>query len=106
MGKAKSCPKGTEITTAEECSEALKYASDLGIVFPPFSWTKVTVGSWAALPYQCSYRAGGDNTFFFNRKYVKDPKLFLSGMNRMICTNGNYAIYSFIRRVSSVLSLL
>ena len=92
MGKGKSCPKGTEIRTEEECSDALKYASDLEIVFPPFSWTKVTVGSWAALPYQCSYRAGGDNTFFFNKKYVKNPKLFLSGMNRMICTNGKYAM--------------
>ena len=85
LDKAKLCPKGTEITSEKECNEALKYASDLEIIFPPFSWTKVSIGSWGQLPYQCSYRAGGDNTFFFNRKKVKNAKLFLSGMHKMIC---------------------
>ena len=91
MDRSKPCPKGTEITTEKECSEALKYASDLGITFPPFSWTKVSVGSWSTLPYQCSYRAGSDNVFFFNKKKVKNAKLFLSGMHKMICKTGKYA---------------
>ena len=88
MDVAESCPPGTEIKTEKECSEVLNFASDLGITIETSS-KMVKVGSWGFLPYQCSYRAGGDQTFFFNSRKADSPKLFLSGMHRMICKNGN-----------------
>ena len=86
------CPAGTEIKNEKECSEVLNFASDLGIDIETTTSKKVTVGSWGFLPYQCSYRAGGDQNFFFNSRKVESPKLFLSGMHRMICKNGKSSI--------------
>ena len=88
MDMAESCPPGTEIKTEKECSEVLNFASDLGINIETSSSKQLTVGSWGFLPYQCSYRAGGDQSFFFNSRKADSPKLFLSGMHRMICKNG------------------
>ena len=88
MGKAEHCPAGTEIKTEKECSEALNFASDLGITIETSSSKRVTVGSWGFLPYQCSFRAGGDQNFFFNNRKSDSPKLFLNGMHKMICKNG------------------
>ena len=87
MGKAERCPIGTEIETEKDCNEALNYASDLGI-FPPSTSTKISVGTWGFLPYQCSYRAGKDHAFFFNHRKGDNTKHFLSGMHKMICKNG------------------
>ena len=90
MGKAELCPVGTEIDTETECIDALNYASDLEIELrvSPRS-PKVSVGSWGFLPYQCSYRAGGDQSFFFNNRKGDNTKHFLSGMHKMICKNGS-----------------
>ena len=92
MGKAEHCPAGTEIKTEKECSEALNFASDLGITVETSSSKRVTVGSWGFLPYQCSFRAGGDQNIFFNNRKSDSPKLFLSGMHKMICKNGKISI--------------
>ena len=90
MDKGETCPVGTEIKTEKECSEALNFASDLGIEISSEALTKVTVGSWGFLPYQCSYRAGGDQTFFFNHRKTTNAKLFVNGMHNVICKNGNH----------------
>ena len=96
MDKGETCPVGTEIKTEKQCSEALNFASDLGIEISSEASTRVTVGSWGFLPYQCSYRAGGDQTFFFNHRKTTNAKLFVNGMHNMICKNGNH--FSFYIR--------
>ena len=88
MNIGELCPAGTEITTEKECSEALNFALDLGITMETSTTKNVTVSSWAFLPYQCSYRSGGDQTFFFSSRKSDCSRLLSSGMHRMICRNG------------------
>ena len=84
MGKAEPCPSGYEITTKEDCELAMKkYSLDFGIYFK--SRKAFASGSWNVMPYGCSYRAGGDNSFYFNERKAKNVRSFLSGMNKMIC---------------------
>ena len=83
MDKGEICTVGTEIKTEKECSEALNFASDLGIEISSEALTKVTVGSWGFLPYQCSYRAGGAQTFFLNHRKTTNAKLFVNGMHNV-----------------------
>ena len=82
------CPAGTEIKTEVECSEALNVALDLGITMDTSTPKNVTVASMGFLPYQCSYRSGGNQTFSFSSRKSDGPKLLLRGMHRMICRNG------------------
>ena len=88
MNIGELCPPGTEITTEKECSEALNFALDLGITMETSTTKNVTVSSWGFLPYQCSYRSGGDQTFFFSSRKSDGSKRLLSGTHRMICRNG------------------
>ena len=88
MNIGELCPAKTEIKTEKECSEALNFALDLGITMDTSTTKNVTVGSWGFLPNQCSYRAGGDQTFSFSSRKPDSPKLFLSGKHRMACRNG------------------
>ena len=83
MEKAEPCPMGTEITTELDCRKALKNYKKLGIEIKSFK--AIAVGSWNVLPHGCSYRAGGDNTFYFNKKQTSNVKSFLNGMSKMIC---------------------
>ena len=83
MGKSEPCPEGTEITTEAECRDAFRFHVDLGIKFK--SRKSFAAGSWNVLPYQCSYRAGADNTFYFNKKKTNNVRSFQNGMNKMIC---------------------
>ena len=87
MEKAELCPSGAEITTEDECRSALKYASSIGITLQNRRTLKT--GSWSHVPYQCSYQAGGDQAFHFNRKETNNVDYFLDGMFKMICKKGS-----------------
>ena len=83
MGKAEPCPSGAEITTQKECAAACRHSERIGIKFK--SWKSLAVGSWNVLPPGCSFRAGGDKAFYFNKKQTSNVKSFLNGMSMMIC---------------------
>ena len=88
MGKAEPCPAGYEITTEEECRLVMKeWRKDLDIKLKSsvIKSMAFAAGSWNVLPYQCSYRAGGDNSFYFNKKKTDKVRSFLNGINKMIC---------------------
>ena len=86
MKKAELCAPGMEITTEDECRDALGYAASLGITLG--SRKTVVAGSWNNLPYQCSYQAIGDQAFHFNRKPTRNGKDFFTGAYKMICKQG------------------
>ena len=88
MRKTESCPTGKEITTEEECKNALAEVYLLGISLG--SRKNLVSGSWNHVPYQCSYQANGDKAFHFNQKEVSDVKEFKNGMYKMICRKGEY----------------
>ena len=88
MGKAEHCPSGSEITTQSDCDSALQHAEELGITLS--SRNTLVVGSWATLPYQCSYQHNGDQAFHFNSMQTNDAADFLNGGYHMICKNGKY----------------
>ena len=86
MEKVESCPTGKEITTEEECKNAMKEVYLLGITLG--SRKNLVVGSWNHVPYQCSFQSNGDQAFHFNQKEVSDVKEFQNGMYKMICRKG------------------
>ena len=96
MPKGIKCPKGTEITTEEECTEAFEYAEQLGIVLGRRK--HLVSGSWSHVPSHCSHQAGGDKAFHFNRRKTSNVKLLKRKMYQMICKTGNAgnAHYTFI----------
>ena len=59
------CPSGSEITTAEECRDALGFAAALGITLE--ARNHLVSGSWDYVPGGCSYQAIGDQAFHFNQ---------------------------------------
>ena len=88
MEKGEPCPLGYEITSEEECKLVMKkWRQDLGIKLKSsvIKSMAFAAGSWNVLPYQCSYRAGGDNSFYFNKKKTDKVRSFINGSNRMIC---------------------
>ena len=86
MGQAELCPSGSEITSTDECNRALEFASELGITLG--NRKNLISGSWGHVPYQCSYQAGGDQAFTFNRRETNNVASFVNGGYRMICNNG------------------
>ena len=86
MEQGETCPSGTEVTTKEECDDALKLASQLGIQLK--SRKTLVVGGWSFVPSQCSYQAGGDNAFHFNKVNTENVPWFLNGMFKLICKKG------------------
>ena len=86
MEQAELCPTGAEITTEDECRNALGYASSIGITLG--SRNTLQAGSWGHVPYQCSYQAGGDQAFHFNRRETSNVDSFLTGGYKMICKQG------------------
>ena len=87
MEQGKTCPSGTEVTTKEECDDALKLASQLGIQLK--SRKTLVVGGWSFVPSQCSYQAGGDNAFHFNTVKTENVPHLVNGMYKLICKKGN-----------------
>ena len=88
MGHSEPCPSGTEIRTADDCKEALKWAYKLGITLQ--SRTNLETGWWDHVPYQCSYQHYGDNGFHFNYKKTNNTK---NEEYRMICKKGKIYLY-------------
>ena len=92
MGRAEHCQSGTEITTQDECNEALTWASALQINLS--GRKQLITGSWDHVPYQCSYQAGGDQSFHFNQAFhfnlqqTNDVPDFINGGYIMICKKG------------------
>ena len=86
MDTGKICESGSELLTEDDCTDALKYASELGISL--LNRKDLQAGSWNHVPYQCSYQAGGDNSFHFNNKQTNNVHDFVNGMYKMICKTG------------------
>ena len=90
MGYSLPCPSGTEITTEDECNEALKWVNTLWITLQ--NRTDLVTGSWGHVPYQCSYQYKGDKAFHFNNnKNLNNAKILLTPLGReyrMICKKG------------------
>ena len=86
MEKSAPCPAGTEITTEDECREALKWTKKLWIT--PLNRTSLVTGFWRHVPYQCSYQYNGDKAFHFNYQKSNNPQSLLGGSYRMICKKG------------------
>ena len=86
MKQPAPCPPGTEITTEDECREALKWTKKLWIT--PLNRTNLVTGFWSHVPYQCSYQRDGDKAFHFNYQKSKNPQSILRGSYRMICKKG------------------
>ena len=86
MEKSAPCPSGTEIKTAEECNDALKWATQLGITLQ--SRTSLVNGYWGHVPYQCSYQYNGDQAFHFNNRKSNNRNNLLGGRYRMLCKKG------------------
>ena len=87
MGYLEPCRSGTEITTADECKEALKWAKKLWITLQ--NRTSLETGWWGHVPYQCSYQYYGDKAFHFNYKKMKTK----NASYRMICKKGKLYLY-------------
>ena len=87
MKEGEFCPSGTEITDANDCRDAVRYAVALGITLESRN-TLVGPGDWSHVPSGCSYQANGDQAFHFNRKDSSD------GLQkyRMICKKGKRPI--------------
>ena len=88
MGKAELCPLGTEITTIEECDNALQWAPRLCISVQDNK--NLVAGSWNgtwAPPYQCAYQHQKNHAFHFNSENVQpyDTLNFVNGRYRMVC---------------------
>lgn len=89
MDEGKSCPAGSEIKTQEECNEALKLASDLGM--DSQNQQQVVVGSYPNMPYQCTYFSSGDQRFYFNQDVnTNSNRLCKSKEFKMICRGKNF----------------
>ena len=85
MKKGELCPSGAEITEVDDCRDAVGYAAALGITLGNRK-TLVGPGKWGHVPSGCSYQAGGDQAFHFNKK---DSSNGLDNY-RMICKEGKY----------------
>jgi hypothetical protein len=87
MDRGNECPSGTEITTSEECSDALKWSLELGLNV--VKRTDLVEGTWDHVPYGCSYLSS-DKAFH----WCKDDQSrfnvpgFISGSYKMICKKG------------------
>ena len=83
MGKAELCPPGSEITTPDECENAMRFAYSLGIHLKPHKQLVIT--QVKHVPFQCSVQAGGhgDQIMIFNQKETN-----VTGTYRMICKKG------------------
>ena len=66
MEQDELCPPGSEITEADDCRDAVGYASALGITLR--ARTFAGPGNWGHVPSGCSYQAVGDQAFHFNHK--------------------------------------
>ena len=88
MDLENECPSENEITTAEECADALKWSLELGLNV--VKRTGLVEGSWTYVPYGCSYQATGDHAFHWNTKYLNrvDVPSFMNGGYKMICRKG------------------
>ena len=87
MEQGEFCPAGTEITEADDCRNAVRYAVELGIKLESRN-TLVGPGNWGWVPSGCSYQADGDQAYHFNQKDSSN------GLRqyRMICKEGNELI--------------
>ena len=91
MGYSLPCPSGTEITTEDECKEAMKWAKTLWITFQ--NRTSLVTGFWGHAPYQCFYEYKGDKAFHFNYKKLNNTQILQTPLGsgyRMICKKGKY----------------
>ena len=96
MEMGEVCKLGTQITDAEDCRDAVSYASALSITLGSRN-TLVGPGDWGHVPKGCSYLAGHDHAFHFNTKDgIND------GGYRMICKRGKKLIkFSIFRMIKN-----
>ncbi len=87
MNGGELCPAGTELSTQGGCDASLKWAAELGITLQDRK--QLVSGSWSHVPHQCSYQAGGDQAFHFNKKQTDNVPQFVSGNYKMICKKRN-----------------
>ena len=100
MGSAELCPPGSEITTQNECNDALKWASVLGINL--IGRQQVVSGSWSGVPHQCSYQASNDNAFHFNDQQTNNAPRFINGEFIRICKKGK----GLLNKLKIILAML
>ena len=81
MEPGEFCPSGAEITTFDECKDALSFATPLGITLGARN-NVVGPGNWGHVPIGCSYQATGDQAYHFNQR---DGNI---GGYRLICKQG------------------
>ena len=84
-GQAEPCAEGMD-TNEVDCRDALSYALSMGITLG--TRDKLITGSWDHVPSGCSYEAGKDGAFHFNRKTVSNAVNFMDGTFKMICRQG------------------
>ena len=94
MEMGEVCKLGTQITDAEDCRDAVSYASALSITLG--SRNTLISGYWGHVPKGCSYLAGHDHAFHFNTNDgIND------GGYRMICKRGKKLIkFSIFRMIN------
>ena len=87
MDQDELCPSGSEITEAEDCIDALRFAGALGITLQ--ARNNLVSGNWNHVPSGCSYQAVGDQAFHFN---LNDSS---NGLHqyKMICKQGKIVKY-------------
>ena len=86
MGKAEVCPPGSEITTPDECKNAMTFATSLGINLRPSK--QLVISERYHVPFQCSVQLGGDQIMIFKPKETSNTENIVGGSYRMICKKG------------------
>ena len=88
MDRANECPVGTDITTSEECNDALKWSLELGLNVVKRT-SLVGPGAWDHVPYGCSYLYS-DKAFHWctNDQNRFNVPGFISGEYKMVCKKG------------------
>ena len=86
MDKDEQCPSGSDITEAEDCRDALGFATALGITLE--ARNTLVSGSWDHVPSGCSYVAAGDQAFHFNERNNRNG----DGRFYRICKQGKSGI--------------
>ena len=98
MGQDELCPSGSEITEADDCRDALGFATELGITLQ--ARNTLVSGNWNHVPSGCSYQAVGDQAFHFNNN---DSTNGLHEYN-MICKQGKTGnIFNVCNRLKFIL---
>ena len=94
METGERCRSGMEITTPAGCRDAIRWASELQIAID--GYTDLSVKSVSYAPYQCSYQAGGNQHFYFNRRKTIGADQFVDGNYKMICKKSNFFLSDII----------